>query len=241
MSLLLTLWPLLLVLCSHPLDAQAWKRLCPGTEASCGGRGTGWWRWQCGGCRLRSGRLCSLWLRRPWTGDLRCYYNCSDVAAGILTVRRTHWHMVTADTHLLFRWINYNHTYNTYINKDVEDLKLISPAEREHWRTAGGGQLSWCQTGCCYSTTMNICSPLASLRMCVHVCVWHMCVVCFGASQASCHMWTWMVNWTGLLSFDWLFKNKAWGPGPQPLCEETGRYFFLKSQSDDPKEMQNNH
>ncbi len=124
-SLLLALWPLLLVLCSYALDSQAWKQLCGGTEASCGGRGTGWWRWQCGGCRRHSGQLCSLWLRRLWTGVLRCYYNCSDVTVGIKTVGHTRWHVVTADKHLLFTCIDNKQTHTKTKTVKTWNLSLL--------------------------------------------------------------------------------------------------------------------
>lgn len=71
------------------VDAQASKLLCPGTEASCGGRGTGWWRWRCGGCLLPLGQPCWPWLRQPWSGALMCCYNCSDVAVGTETHKLT--------------------------------------------------------------------------------------------------------------------------------------------------------
>lgn len=71
------------------VDAQASKLLCPGTEASCGGRGTGWWRWRCGGCLLPSGRPCWPWLRLPWSGALMCCCNCSDLAVGTETHTQT--------------------------------------------------------------------------------------------------------------------------------------------------------
>lgn len=71
------------------VDAQASKLLCPGTEASCGGRGTGWWRWRCGGCLLPLGQPCWPWLRLPWSGALMCCYNSSNVAVGTETHKQT--------------------------------------------------------------------------------------------------------------------------------------------------------
>lgn len=108
----LCLFVLLLILCSQPPDTQAWKLRCPGTEASCGGGETGWWRWQCGGCPRHSGQPCSLWLRPPWTGDLRHYFNCSDVVmvvVGIQTIQQEHWHTHSIGAHfknlkLISRW-----------------------------------------------------------------------------------------------------------------------------------------
>lgn len=141
-----TLWSLLLVLCLF--DAQAWKWLCRGTEASCGGRGIGWWRWRCGGCLLPLGQLCLLWLRLLWTGDLKCFYNCSNVAVG----RRAN----TIDTSLLFRRIN-------HINKH-RPTKVL----RTCW-------VSWDQTWCYSSGTRNVKQQPALGNVCMQCLSWASC------------------------------------------------------------------
>lgn len=119
------------------------------------------------------------------------------------------------------------HTYTKMVKTCKSSLLL------QHWSQAVGGRLSWCQTGCCYSTTMNICELLVSLRtwvrMCAHtrVCV----VVRFWASIPDLIPHVNMDVYLKRSTVIWLTLQKQdLGHWARASVWSDWQQFFLKSQ-----------
>ena len=119
------------------------------------------------------------------------------------------------------------HTYTKMVKTCKSSLLL------QHWSQAVGGRLSWCQTGCCYSTTMNICELLVSLRtwvrMCAHTRVY--VVVRFWASIPDLIPHVNMDVYLKRSTVIWLTLQKQdLGHWARASVWSDWQQFFLKSQ-----------